>query len=255
MSVTVNVGGSTYTIPETGDEGWGQDVTDWIVAITANAIQKTGGTYSLTSELDFGASFGVQSIYYKSRSANIADAGILRLANTDTVAWRNQANDGNIALVPNVINEQILDFGADSALMEDQEQTFTNKTMDDSLTAQDIATPATPAAGYNRLYFKAGELTQLDDAGIETSLFPSGSTINTFDTTYSADPGATIAHGLGDTPDLIMVSYEDVASSGQFRPLIAQNFLTLDTTNLNADFSSLTISATNRLRINAVRVV
>lgn len=256
MSVPVIVGGVTYTIPNTGNEAWGADVTNWIVAITAQALQKTGGTYSLTAELDLGASFGIKSIYYKSRSADIADTGILRLANTDVVSWRNDANDGNLDLVPDATNEQILAFGTSEALMNDQAQTFTLKTMDDALTAQDIATPSTPATNYNKLYFKAGELTQLDDAGVETSLFPAGSNFNTFDTTYSSDPTGTVAHGLGASPDFIMVSYEDVASSGQFKPLVAQNYVRFDGTNLYLDFSGLgTIDGTQRLIVNAVRFV
>jgi hypothetical protein len=38
------------------------------------------------------------SLYYKSRTANIATAGIVRLANADLIEWRNAANGGNLTL-------------------------------------------------------------------------------------------------------------------------------------------------------------
>ena len=242
----------TYTIPETGDEAWGNDTTGWIVAITANALQKTGGTYSLTADLDLGAAFGLKSIYYKSRSADIAGTGVVRLAHADAIKWRNDANTEDLNLQPNSDDE--LEFNLDKILTADGVMTFTNKQMDDSLLAQNIATPSTPPSGYSRVYFKTDkQLYQLDDTGTETSLFPSGSTFSTFDTTYSADPTGTVAHSLGGDPDLLMVSYEDVASSGIFRPLLAANYLTFDGTNFYLDFTGVTISATNRIRINGVR--
>jgi hypothetical protein len=48
-------------------------------------------------------------------------------------------------------------------------QSFTNKTVEDSLTVKQVATPSTPAAGYNKRYPKAD--------GIERSLLPSGKEI------------------------------------------------------------------------------
>lgn len=48
-------------------------------------------------------------------------------------------------------------------------QSFTNKTIEDSLTVKQVATPSTPAAGYNKRYPKAD--------GIERSLLPSGKEI------------------------------------------------------------------------------
>lgn len=81
---------------------------------------------------------------------------------------------------------------------------------------------------------------------------PAGVTAS-YSVIHSSDPGATIAHGLGGLPDMVFVGYEDVASSADFRPQVIQNFLTYDTVNLNTDFSALTISATNRLHVTALR--
>lgn len=99
MSLNVTFNGSMYIIPETGEVGWGGNTTSYLVAIAAGALQKTGGSFTLSAEIDFGASFGVKSLYYKSRSANIAATGILRLNNnSDAVSWRNFANGGDLPL-------------------------------------------------------------------------------------------------------------------------------------------------------------
>ena len=50
-------------------------------------------------------------------------------------------------------------------------QTFTNKKFDDALYTKQIVTPANPAAGYNKLYFKAdNSLYLLTSGGVETAL-------------------------------------------------------------------------------------
>jgi hypothetical protein len=97
-AVTVTVNGSNHTIPQTNEKGWGANVTAWIQAISANTLQPSGGTFSLTADANFGSSFGLVSGYYKSRTSNISSAGVLRLANSDAIGWRNNANGGNLLL-------------------------------------------------------------------------------------------------------------------------------------------------------------
>lgn len=105
MSLNVTFNGAVYIVPETGEVGWGGNTTSYLVAIAAGALQKTGGSFTLSAETDFGASFGIMSLYYKSRSANIAAAGILRLNNnSDSINWRNAANSADLALFPNASN-------------------------------------------------------------------------------------------------------------------------------------------------------
>lgn len=97
MSSTVSFNGSTYIIPATGDTGWGSNVSNYLIAIAAGCLQKTGGAFTLSAETDFGASFGLKSLYYKSRSSNIAASGIVRLANSvDKISWRNNANNADL---------------------------------------------------------------------------------------------------------------------------------------------------------------
>lgn len=98
MSVALTIAGVTYNYPTTSDNNWGDDATNWAVAVSTQLLQRTGGAFNLTNDVNFGGSFGLISIYYKSRSSNIASTGILRLAVGDQICFRNNANNGNIVL-------------------------------------------------------------------------------------------------------------------------------------------------------------
>jgi hypothetical protein len=126
-SVTVVVNGSNHTIPQTNERGWGNAVTAWIQAISTYAIQPTGGTYTLSADLDLGATYGIKTAYVISKTTNPSSAGYLRLAVTDYLGWRNNANNGNLLLLPNGSNEltynsQVVDTASNTL-------TLTNKTM------------------------------------------------------------------------------------------------------------------------------
>lgn len=97
-AVTVTVNGSNYSIPQSNERGWGTNVTTWIQAISANTLQPSGGTFSLTADTNFGANYGLVSTYFKSRTSNISTSGVLRLANSDSIGFRNAANGGNLLL-------------------------------------------------------------------------------------------------------------------------------------------------------------
>ena len=99
--------GATFIIPVVDDENWGQNVTDFLVAIPAGCLQKTGGAFTLTADANFGATYGLVSAYFKSRSSNSASAGVVRLANTDLVEWRNFANASNNTLGVNSSDQLI----------------------------------------------------------------------------------------------------------------------------------------------------
>lgn len=98
MSYSLVVNGNTYVYPQLGEENWGTDASNWANAVTSGMLQKAGGTFTLTAEVDFGATYGLKTAYYKSRGSNAASAGILRLANTETIAWRNAGNSANVTL-------------------------------------------------------------------------------------------------------------------------------------------------------------
>ena len=90
MPTVVTLAGSSYNIPNYGDTGWAQglgNLSSFLVAIPNVVLQTTGGTFTLSSDVNFGSTYGVISAYYKSSAANIATAGVLRLALGDEIAW------------------------------------------------------------------------------------------------------------------------------------------------------------------------
>lgn len=106
MSILVTFNNASFIIPTPGEVGWGTNLDNYFVAIAAGALQKSGGNFVLSAETDFGASFGLKSLYYLSRTANPAGTGILRLANnSDAVSWRNAANNADLPLMVNNINQ------------------------------------------------------------------------------------------------------------------------------------------------------
>lgn len=117
MSELISFNGSTFIVPDVGDEAWGQNVTDLLIAIPGGTLQPIGGAFTLTNDVNFGASFGLLSAYFKTRASNAATAGLIRLASADTIEWRNAANSGDNVLGVNgsdqlVYNGSPLEFNA-----------------------------------------------------------------------------------------------------------------------------------------------
>jgi hypothetical protein len=103
MSTTVTLNGTNYEVPDTSEDNWGQEVTDYLVALGSGVLQKSGGAFTLTAEVDFGLNHGVKSVYFKSRGTTSA-TGIFRLANNENVSWRDQGNTADLALKVNTSN-------------------------------------------------------------------------------------------------------------------------------------------------------
>lgn len=114
MTVALTVNAVIFDYPERGDTSWGPDSTDWASAVTTGMLQKAGGTFALTAEVYFGATYGLKSAYYKSTTSNIAAAGQVRLARTDSISFRNVANSADLALTVNGSDE--LTFGGGALL-------------------------------------------------------------------------------------------------------------------------------------------
>ncbi len=104
MSTNVTFNGSTYAVPALGDSGWGTVVSNYLIAISTGTLQKTGGTFTLTADADFGANYGLKSSYLKSRAANPSATGVVRLGNTELVSWRNAANSADLGLTVSAAN-------------------------------------------------------------------------------------------------------------------------------------------------------
>lgn len=101
MSTPITFNGSNYNVPSFGDGGYAQgsgNLSLYLVALSTGTLQQSGGSFPLTADANFGPNFGLIALYYKSVTANIATAGQIRLAKTDTIDWRNNANSANLAL-------------------------------------------------------------------------------------------------------------------------------------------------------------
>jgi hypothetical protein len=89
-------------------------------------LQKSGGDFALTAEVDFGATHGLRSAYFRSRTSAPSSAGIVRLAQADTIGWRNNADNDNLALA---VSTDVLQFNAVPIVTTTATQVLTNKTL------------------------------------------------------------------------------------------------------------------------------
>jgi hypothetical protein len=102
MSTSQTFNNVSYTVPTQGDPSpWGPALTRYLVALGTYAISPAGGSYPLTADLNLGSSFGLKAPYYTTATATPATAGVLRLAKTDSIAWRNNVPNGNNVLAVN----------------------------------------------------------------------------------------------------------------------------------------------------------
>lgn len=151
MSIPLNVNGSIFNYPEVGDSNWGNDATQWAKAITLGTLQKAGGLFQLTADVNFGTDFGLISNYFKSRTTNISDAGTLRLARPDLITWRNQANNGNNTLGVDSSN-QLLFNGAPIASSITVNDTATiNLTLLANILSADLVPGSLPVSNPNHI--------------------------------------------------------------------------------------------------------
>ncbi len=110
MSINVSVNNQNYVIPQTGNTGWGDQVTNFIAAVgnPTLVLQRVSTSFSLANEVDFGNVAGVKLKSIKSQGTNVSTGGVLRLANTETVGWRNAANNGDLLLGFNGLDQLVI---------------------------------------------------------------------------------------------------------------------------------------------------
>lgn len=115
MSTPVTYVGTQYNVPAYQDTGWAQgsgNLSSYLIALATGSLTLSGGSFPLTADADFGANFGLKSIYYKSRAANIGSTGILRVGNNEVfLAARNANNDGDVTLKVDTSNNVVLSGG------------------------------------------------------------------------------------------------------------------------------------------------
>lgn len=119
MSTPVTYVGSSFNIPAYQDTGYAQgsgNLSSYLIALATGSLTLSGGSFPLTADADFGASFGLKSIYYKSRAATPSTTGILRVGNNEVVfGARNQGGSGNLTLTVNT-SDQFAFAGGDIKL-------------------------------------------------------------------------------------------------------------------------------------------
>lgn len=101
MATPVTFNGVAYSVPAFGDVGYAQgpgNLSSYLIALASGTLQASGGLFSLTAQANFGPNFGLTAVNFTSTTANPATAGSIRLAKTDTIDWRNNANTLNLAL-------------------------------------------------------------------------------------------------------------------------------------------------------------
>lgn len=114
MATTVSYVGNNFSIPAYNDTGYAQgsgNLSSYLIALATGSLTLSGGSFPLTADANFGTNFGLVALYYKSTTANISTSGTVRLARTDTIGWRNQANGGNLLLSVNA-SDQLLFNGS-----------------------------------------------------------------------------------------------------------------------------------------------
>jgi len=130
MSTTVTVAGVSRTVPATGDSGWGTNVSNLLIdlATSSKVLQTASTTFTLTAgDIDYGATYGLKSTYYKSRATNPSSAGSIRLGNTESIGWRNAANSTDLLLTSSASDR--LTYGGVNVPTISSTDTLTNKTL------------------------------------------------------------------------------------------------------------------------------
>jgi hypothetical protein len=107
MGTTVNLNGTSYTIPAVGEGNWGNPVSQYLIALSTGVLTKAGGSFTLTADVDFGTNYGLKSLFFSSRNTP-STVGTARLGNNESIGWRNAANNANKELKVNASN--VLEF-------------------------------------------------------------------------------------------------------------------------------------------------
>lgn len=103
MSYNLSVNGQNYPLPSQSERNWSAQVNAFFAALAGTTLQKIGGSFTLSNEVDFGSTYGAMLSYIKSRPSNpvanpIATAGYLRLTGTDQINWKDRTGIANVIM-------------------------------------------------------------------------------------------------------------------------------------------------------------
>lgn len=152
----ITYNGSTYFIPATGDQSWGDSLSAYLVALATGSLNRSGGIFQITNDVNFGSTNGLVALYFTARnglsSSNPASAGSDLIAPNrfrlgvipnatpssaiyDAVAWRNNTNSADLRLLPHAGTETILNYNGVDLVDVSSVQTLTNKIISGSTIA------------------------------------------------------------------------------------------------------------------------
>lgn len=98
-SVVVNLAGEEYIVAFPGAD-YGLSLSNYLVAIAdpENIWQKDTTVFTLENDVNLGPTYGLKVKYISSQSDDAAAAGVFRLANNESIAWRNFTNDADLVI-------------------------------------------------------------------------------------------------------------------------------------------------------------
>jgi hypothetical protein len=107
VATVVSWNGTSYTVSAIGERTWAGTtrVDGLLVALAQYGLQRSGGSFTLSGDVDWGNVAGHVAKWYKSNSSNIATTGVVRFANNEGLAWRNAANGANLVLKVNASDQ------------------------------------------------------------------------------------------------------------------------------------------------------
>jgi hypothetical protein len=235
MTTPLVVNGVTYNYPQDGEEsGWGPAATAWAQAVTQYMLQKTGGSFSLSAEVNFGGVAGLKTLYYKSQAATPAASGVVRLGNDEAVAWRNAAGSADLSFKVNASDQ--LEFGGNPLLTLALGAADAVLKMNTGGTAYEFGkisnanVDASAAIAYSKLNL-AGSVVNAD---IATGAAIAYSKLNLSGSIVNADVGASAAIAYSKLNLATSIVNADISGSAA----IAYSKLNLATSIVNADIAS-----------------
>ncbi len=237
MSTSITFNGVGYTIPAEGDN-YGDDLSSYLVAIASGALQKTGGTFTLSAEVNFGATYGLKSVYLKSQATNPASTGIIRLGNAEAIGWRNAANNADLSISVNASNK----FTFNSIELADisSVQTLTNKT----LTAPVLSSPT----GLVKSDVGLGNVDNTSDATKNAAAVTlTNKTIDAASNTISNIVNTNISASAAIAYSKLNLATSIVNADISASAAIAYSKLNLSTSILNADINASAAIARTKL--------
>ncbi len=122
----------------------------------------------------------------------------------------------------------------------DATQTLSNKTFADAVTGTQIATPSTPSAGTNKLYFKSDDrLYAKSSAGTETKVSNSNIAVASVSTLYNSTNNDDLILGNSTSANFVVNLFTAVGNSGKI--------LTIKKTSSDTNFITLVPNASETI--------